>query len=74
MHVNQLQAPMFVFQIMLFSQLTSITFVYKIEWYHELLQIVTHQLYGTNLLFLQDYLKSTASKRMRIYFGFYLLT
>ena len=63
---------MFVFQIKLiklFPKLLSKTFVYKIERYHEVLQIITPQPRGTNLFFLQVYLESTVSKRKCLCFG-----
>ena len=45
-------------------------FVYKIEWYNEVFQIITHQPRGTNLFFLQLYLESTTSKCKCLCFGF----
>ena len=41
--LNQLQTPMFAFQMKLFSDLTSKTFLYKIARYHQLFQCITHQ-------------------------------
>ena len=61
---------MFVFRIKLFSDVISKTFVYKIAWYHEVFQIIAHQPSGTNLLFLQSYLRSIASNRTYLNFGF----
>ena len=48
-----MQMHIIVFQMRLFSELISKTFVYKIAWYHEVFQIITHQPHGTNLLFLK---------------------
>ena len=36
------------------------TVVYKIAWYHEVYQIITHQTRDANLLFLQGHLESNA--------------
>ena len=72
--LNQLQTPMFAFQMKLFSDLTSKTFLYKIARYHQLFQCITHQSRNTNLFFLQVYLETSASKHTRICFGFYLVT
>ena len=67
---NQSEEQIFVFRIKLFSYLISKTFVYKITWYHEVFQIITHQGRGTNLVFLQGYLESTACKRISLCFDF----
>ena len=67
---NQSEEQIFVFRIKLFSYLISKTFVYKITWYHEVFQIITHQGRGTNLIFLQGYLESTACKRISLCFDF----
>ena len=57
---NQSQAHVFVFWIKAFSDLMSKTVVYKIAWYHEVYQIITHQTRDANLLFLQGHLESNA--------------
>ena len=65
------QAHRFVFWIKPFSDVVNKTFVYKVTWYHEVFQIITHQPRVTNFkLFQQGYLKWTKSKRMYLSFGF----